>query len=77
MERDGNDVVVRIRDRAKPFDSAHVEQPHLDQALEDRPFGGMGLFLIRKMADESEFSSLPGGGNELRIVKRNAIGGAG
>jgi hypothetical protein len=33
----------------------------------------MGIFLIRKMMDEAEFSPLPGGGNEIRLVKRGAI----
>jgi hypothetical protein len=33
----------------------------------------MGLFLIKKLTDEAEFLSLPGGGNELKLVKRRAI----
>jgi len=73
MEKDGDAIVVRIRDRAPAFNAEDVEEPHLDQALEDRPYGGMGIFLIRRMTDEAKFSSLPGGGNELKLVKRNAI----
>jgi serine/threonine-protein kinase RsbW len=74
MERDGDAVVILIRDQAGSFDSSQVDTPHLDTALADRPFGGMGLFLIRKMTDEAVFRSLPGQGNELRIVKRQAFG---
>jgi len=74
MEREGDAVIIRIRDRAKTFDPSHVNAPQLDTALKDRPFGGMGIFLIKKMTDEAEFLPLPGGGNEIRLVKHNAIG---
>ena len=73
MESDGNDVIIRIRDRAKTFDASHVSAPQLDTALKDRPFGGMGIFLIKKMTDEAEFLPLPDGGNEIRLLKRGAI----
>ena len=73
MEREGDAVIIRIRDQAKTFDPSHVNAPQLDTALKDRPFGGMGLFLIKKMTDEAEFLPLPGGGNEIRLVKRGAI----
>jgi serine/threonine-protein kinase RsbW len=73
MEAEGDAVIIRIRDTAKAFDAGHVNAPQLDTALKDRPFGGMGIFLIRKMTDEAEFLPLPGGGNEIRLVKRGAI----
>jgi len=73
MEGDGDTVIITIRDQAKTFDSSHVNEPQLDTALKDRPFGGMGIFLIKKMTDEAEFLPLPGGGNEIRLVKRGAI----
>lgn len=73
MESDGDAVIIRIRDQAKPFDSSLVIEPQLDAALKDRPFGGMGLFLIKKTMDEVEFLRPPDGGNELRLIKRGAI----
>jgi len=73
MEGEGDAVIIRIRDRAKSFDANQVNAPQLDTALKDRPFGGMGIFLIRKMTDEAEFLQLPGGGNEIRLVKRGVI----
>jgi serine/threonine-protein kinase RsbW len=73
MEPSGENVIVRIRDQARWFDSSTVRAPQLDTNLADRPFGGMGLFLIKKMTDESEFRALPGGGNELELVKWGAV----
>ena len=73
MEAEGSSVIISIRDQAKDFDASMVAAPKLDTALKDRPFGGMGIFLIRKMTDEAEFLSLPEGGNELRMVKHGVI----
>ena len=73
MERDGDSIVISIRDAAKSFDAADVETPHLETSLREREFGGMGVFLIRKLTDEAEFRTLPAGGNELRLVKRRAF----
>ena len=73
MQAEADAVIITIRDRAKTFDPGQVDTPQLDTALENRPFGGMGIFLIKKMTDEAEFLPLPGGGNEIRLVKRGAI----
>ena len=67
------DLVVRVRDDARPFDGGGVEKPHLDESLSERTFGGMGVYLIRKLTDDAEFRPLPGGGNELRLVKKGVV----
>jgi len=69
-----DDLVIRIRDRARAFEASGIEAPHLDESLSERAYGGMGVYLIRKLTDEAEFGRLPGGGNELRLVKRGAVG---
>jgi len=76
MRADGDDVVIRILDRAARFDPDEVESPHLDMPLRDRPAGGMGIFLIRQMTDQAEFLPRAGGGNELCLVKRGVIDSA-
>jgi serine/threonine-protein kinase RsbW len=68
-----DDLVIHIRDQAKTFDAGDVEAPHLDEALAERAYGGMGVYLIRKLTDESEFRPLPGRGNELRLVRRGVV----
>lgn len=73
VDHDGDAVIITIRDQGLAFDASKAEEPHLDAALSERAFGGMGLYLIRKMTDEAVFRSLPGQGNELRMIKRGAI----
>lgn len=76
VQRDGDAVVILLRDQARAFDGRGVEAPHLDESLAERKFGGMGVYLIRKLTDEAEYRPRAGHGNELRLVKRGAIGAA-
>jgi serine/threonine-protein kinase RsbW len=69
-----DDLVIHIRDQARAFEATGVEAPHLDESLSERAYGGMGVYLIRKLTDEAEFRPLPGGGNELRLLKRGVVG---
>jgi serine/threonine-protein kinase RsbW len=73
VQRDGDAVVVLLRDRAPAFDGRGVEAPHLDESLAERKFGGMGVYLIRKLTDEADYRPRTGHGNELRLVKRGVI----
>lgn len=66
-------IEIIIRDQAAPFNSSTVVEPMLHTPLEDRPHGGMGLYLIRKLTDKAEFSYIPEQGNELRLLKLGAI----
>jgi len=76
VRADGDDIVISILDRAGRFDPGDVKAPRLDTPLHDRPAGGMGIFLIRQMTDHAEFLPRPGGGNELRLVKRGVVDNA-
>jgi serine/threonine-protein kinase RsbW len=73
MRRDGEELLIFIRDRAPYFDADQVETPHLDAPLAQREFGGMGVYLIRKLCDEAVFDRRPDGGNEIRMRWRTAF----
>ena len=71
MSREGDSLLVRLRDQADPFDPTSVPAPDLTLPLEKRPFGGMGIHLIRQVTDEMIYRALPTGGNELTLVKKS------
>jgi len=73
MRKEGDAIVISILDRAPYFDPDKVRTPRLDTPLQDRPAGGMGIYLIRQMTDRAEFLPRPGGGNEIRLLKRGVI----
>ncbi|MEM9956728.1 MAG: ATP-binding protein [Pseudomonadota bacterium] len=54
-------VLLSFSDGAPSFNPFEdVPQPDVDATLEDREIGGLGLFLIRELADEWRYDRLPG-----------------
>jgi serine/threonine-protein kinase RsbW len=60
-------IVVHIRDAAPPFDPTAFPTPRLDLPLDERPFGGMGVYLARTLTDRMRHRILPDGGNEVTL----------
>lgn len=57
-------LVVEVADSGEGFD--FVDRPDGDDGLVE---GGLGIAIIRAIADELEIGSEPGGGSRLRFVK--------
>lgn len=72
--RDGDALVVRLRNEAEPFDPTSV--PPLDVTLppEQRVLAGVGIYLIRQTMDEMTHRITLKRGNELTLVKRGVRG---
>jgi serine/threonine-protein kinase RsbW len=61
---------VIIHDRGEAFDPQAVPTPDPKTPLEQRPIGGLGLFLMRQVMDRVEFHFDPEHGNTLTMWKR-------
>lgn len=70
MERVGDWVQVIIRDWGEPFDPESIPSPDIEAPLEQRPVGGVGLFLMRQMMDRVDFQFDEAKGNTLTMAKR-------
>jgi anti-sigma regulatory factor (Ser/Thr protein kinase) len=42
---------VMVRDRGRAYNPLDAPAPDLTQSIEDRPIGGLGVFLVRRLAD--------------------------
>lgn len=49
-------LTIEIIDDGKPFDPTARKQPDVSLPAEDRPIGGLGIFLIRKMMDSVTYT---------------------
>ena len=47
--------IIEIRDSGVPFDVGSQSDPDLDANIAERKIGGLGIFLVRKMADEMQY----------------------
>ncbi len=69
VEPSGRTLIVRLRDQARPFDPTLLPAPDTSLPLEERPLGGMGVFLTRELMDAVTYRQTKDG-NELTLVKR-------
>jgi anti-sigma regulatory factor (Ser/Thr protein kinase) len=49
-------VIGEIVDQGPPFDPRLAPEPALDAAVSDRPIGGLGLYLVRKLSSSLEYA---------------------
>jgi serine/threonine-protein kinase RsbW len=71
--RQHDDLVVCVRDQAPHFDPTTVPTPNTAVPLEQRPYGGMGVHMMRHFADELAYRINDAGENELQLIKRKAF----
>jgi len=69
-------IRVRVRDWGKAFDPQQVPVPNLECGLEERPLGGVGLYLVRQIMDDVRFEFDGEHGNVVTMLKRAREGGA-
>lgn len=53
---DGSRLHLRVMDNGSPFDPTIQPAPDLTLSLEDRTAGGLGIFLVLKMADTVSYT---------------------
>ena len=66
IDIDDNRCIVEVVDNGRPFDPSAAPPPDLTGPLEERDPGGLGIHLIRNMADRIEYRR-EDGQNRLRI----------
>lgn len=69
----GDELIVSVTDQGrKTIDkdslSATAARPDIATKLQADDKGGWGIWLIRELMDEVEFSTAPSGGNQVRMV---------
>lgn len=64
---DNNRFVIEIMDSGTPFNPLSLSQPNLTEDVSERPIGGLGIHLIKKMMDEVEYRR-EGNNNILSLI---------
>lgn len=67
-ERQGSDLVITLKDGGRPFNPLEHAAPDLSLPAEERPVGGLGIFLTRRMADAVSYAR-ENGCNILTLTK--------
>jgi anti-sigma regulatory factor (Ser/Thr protein kinase) len=59
---------VRIKDDGPPFDPLAAAAPDTSLGIDERPIGGLGIELVKRLMDEVHYER-KGGWNSLRLVR--------
>lgn len=65
----GEVIKIEIIDDAKPFNPLERLNPDLDQSLESRQVGGLGIFLVKQIMDEADY--LRQNGKNILTLQKN------
>ncbi len=66
-----DNLTMTMEDDGPGFDPLSLPAPDVTASLEDRPVGGLGVFLVRQLMDTVTYARV-GGRNQLRMSKRLA-----
>jgi serine/threonine-protein kinase RsbW len=61
---------VEVIDDGRAFNPLEVPEPDMSLAMENKPIGGLGIHMLRELADEIRYER-PDGTNRLVLTKRN------
>ena len=71
-ESDGKHLKFILTDSGNPFDPTSVREADTSSSLDDRPIGGLGIFLVRQLMDSINYERT-NGKNILTIQKKLTI----
>lgn len=65
-----DELIISVADQGRQaLDPARTHiQPRITDAFQRADKGGWGIWLMRELMDEVEFTLAPGGGNQVRMV---------
>ncbi len=71
--RQGHTLRVEVCDNAPLFDPTRVAKPDITVPLDLRPFGGMGVHMMREFLDELHYRVTEDGRNQLTLIKHHTF----
>ena len=69
FEQETSEVTLALSDKGKPFNPLEKEEPDTTLSSKDRQIGGLGIYMVKKLADNIEYHRF-GDENVLVITKK-------
>lgn len=63
-----NEIVIRFSDQGQPYDPTKKPDPNLTLSLNERPIGGLGVYMVKESMDDMTYE-YKNGSNVLTIRK--------
>jgi anti-sigma regulatory factor (Ser/Thr protein kinase) len=69
---EGDILTIQVEDDGKPFNPLETPPPNLDLPIDDRPIGGLGIYIVRSAVNEIEHRRE--GGRNILTMKKTMTG---
>jgi serine/threonine-protein kinase RsbW len=69
LELEGDKLTIEFGDDGQPFDPLAKAAPDLEQSVESRPVGGLGIHMVRELAAEVHYNRRDDR-NIIRLTRR-------
>lgn len=60
VNEDPKEFIMTLIDSGIPYNPLEKEDPDINASVEDRPIGGLGIFMVKKMMDDMKYQYLDG-----------------
>ncbi|MDD1685785.1 ATP-binding protein [Methanoregula sp.] len=67
-----DEISIQLEDRAVPFNPLLMPEPDLEQNIEEREIGGLGIFLARQIMSDIQYR-FEDGKNILTMIKKKSV----
>jgi len=68
---DSDSLTIEVSDEGRPFDPFNdAPKPSIDAEIEDRPIGGLGIFLVQTMMDDTSYQHSEGKNRLTMVTKK-------
>ena len=72
-ELDPHSLTITLEDTSAPFDPRNLGRPeHIDLPVEDRPIGGLGIYLTIENVDKFDYEYVNNRNRNIFMIKRPA-----
>lgn len=72
FRNDAESVTLVFRDDGSPYNPLEAEEPDVTAGIEERSIGGLGLFMVKKMAEHVLYD-YTSGMNQLTVVMSKTV----
>ena len=67
------EIEIQIHESGEPLDPFDLDDPNLENIMNEQSAGGLGLYFLRELMDEVDFRIGRDGVKTWRIVKRKSL----
>ncbi len=64
LQISGTELALTVTDDGRPFNPLELPEPDIHLPIQDRPIGGLGIYLLRRMSDQMDY---------VRAAGRNSV----